>query len=162
MNCSPPGSSIHGVSQARILEWLPFPPPGDLPNPGIKHHLQVVSWIASCLLHSRWILYHWATRESLWEYILGKIFTSHLTSFYICLTSILFKPNIRHWGICIFSMNIIIMNRHCCLRLAHGYLSRDHKSYMSYCWFGRLSILWETISVLQVTWNSRLTDFCEF
>ena len=36
MNCSLPGSSIHGIFQARILEWLPFPPPGDLPNSGIK------------------------------------------------------------------------------------------------------------------------------
>ena len=25
-----------GILQARILEWLPGPPPGDLPNPGIK------------------------------------------------------------------------------------------------------------------------------
>ena len=30
------GSSVHGILQARILEWLPFPPPGDLPNPGIE------------------------------------------------------------------------------------------------------------------------------
>ena len=22
MNCSPPGSSVHGISQARILEWV--------------------------------------------------------------------------------------------------------------------------------------------
>ena len=36
MDCSPPGSSVHGILQARILEWLPFPSPGDLPNPGIK------------------------------------------------------------------------------------------------------------------------------
>ena len=35
-DCSPPGSSVHGFLQARILEWLPFPFPGDLPNPGIK------------------------------------------------------------------------------------------------------------------------------
>ena len=33
---SPPGSSVHGIVQARKLEWLPFPSPGDLPNPGIK------------------------------------------------------------------------------------------------------------------------------
>ena len=33
---SPPDSSVHGILQARILEWLPFPSPGDLPNPGIK------------------------------------------------------------------------------------------------------------------------------
>ena len=36
MECSPPGTSVCGVSQARILEWLPFPSPGDLPDPGIK------------------------------------------------------------------------------------------------------------------------------
>ena len=37
-DCSPPGSSVRGIFQARILEWsgLPFPPPGDLPNTGIK------------------------------------------------------------------------------------------------------------------------------
>ena len=81
MDCSPPGSSVHGIFQARVLEWgviafsqehwsvyiffvvsvaqacptlhdphglsmkfsrqeywrgLPFPSPGDLPDPGIK------------------------------------------------------------------------------------------------------------------------------
>ena len=36
ITCGPPGSSVHGILQARILEWLPCPPPGDLPNPGIK------------------------------------------------------------------------------------------------------------------------------
>ena len=35
MDCSPPGSSIHGIFQARVLSGLPFPSPGDLPNPGI-------------------------------------------------------------------------------------------------------------------------------
>ena len=33
---SPPGSSVHGISQARMLEWVPFPSPGDLPDPGIE------------------------------------------------------------------------------------------------------------------------------
>ena len=37
VDCSLPGFSIHGILQARILEWvLPFPSPGDLPNPGIE------------------------------------------------------------------------------------------------------------------------------
>ena len=31
-----PGSSVHGVSQARILEWVAISPPGDLPDPGIE------------------------------------------------------------------------------------------------------------------------------
>ena len=33
---SPPGSSVHGILQARILEWVAIPFPGDLPNPEIK------------------------------------------------------------------------------------------------------------------------------
>ena len=28
--------TVHGILQARILEWVAFPSPGDLPNPGIK------------------------------------------------------------------------------------------------------------------------------
>ena len=35
MDYSLPGSSVHGISQARILEWLPFPSPGDLSYSGI-------------------------------------------------------------------------------------------------------------------------------
>ena len=29
-------SSVHGILQARILEWVTIPSPGDLPDPGIK------------------------------------------------------------------------------------------------------------------------------
>ena len=36
MNCSPPGSSVHRILQARTLNGLLFPTPGDLPNPGIR------------------------------------------------------------------------------------------------------------------------------
>ena len=36
VDCSLPGFSVHGFLQARILEWSPFPSPGDLPDPGIK------------------------------------------------------------------------------------------------------------------------------
>ena len=34
-DCSPPGSSVHGIFQARILEWVAISP-GDLPDPGIE------------------------------------------------------------------------------------------------------------------------------
>ena len=36
INCSLPGSSVRGICQARILE-LPFPAPGDLPDPGSNY-----------------------------------------------------------------------------------------------------------------------------
>ena len=36
MDCSLPGSSVHGIFQARLMEWVAFPSPGDLPDPGMK------------------------------------------------------------------------------------------------------------------------------
>ena len=36
MDCSPPGSSVHGILQARVLEWGAVPSPGDLPDPGME------------------------------------------------------------------------------------------------------------------------------
>ena len=35
-DCSPPGSSVHGTLQARILEWAAISSSRDLPNPGIE------------------------------------------------------------------------------------------------------------------------------
>ena len=37
-DCSPPGSSVRGILQnsPRIRSGLPYPPPGDLPDPGIQ------------------------------------------------------------------------------------------------------------------------------
>ena len=45
MNCSPLGSSVHGISQARILEWLPFLPLGDLPDPGIFVNVYIIIYL---------------------------------------------------------------------------------------------------------------------
>ena len=36
MDCSLPSSSVHGISQARMLEWVAIPSPPDLSNPGIE------------------------------------------------------------------------------------------------------------------------------
>ena len=55
MDCNLPGSSVHGIFQARILEWLPFPPPGDLPNPGIEPR---------SLTSAGGFFTTWATREA--------------------------------------------------------------------------------------------------
>ena len=46
MDCTPPGSSVHGLLQASVLEWVAVLPTGNLPDPGINasslslsHHL---------------------------------------------------------------------------------------------------------------------------
>ena len=35
-DCSPPGFSVHGILQARLLERVAMPSSGDLPDPGIE------------------------------------------------------------------------------------------------------------------------------
>ena len=59
IDCSPPGSSVHGFSQRGYWSGLPFPPPGDLPNPGIK----LTSPQSPELTDE--FLYHWATWKAL-------------------------------------------------------------------------------------------------
>jgi len=41
MDCSLPGPSVHKIFQARILEGLPFPLPGDLPDSGTESEAPV-------------------------------------------------------------------------------------------------------------------------
>ena len=53
MDCSPPGSSVHGILQARILEWVAMPSSRDLPDCGMEPVSHYVSWIG------RQVLYHW-------------------------------------------------------------------------------------------------------
>ena len=56
MDYSPPGSSVLGIFQARILEWVAI-----FHSRGPSRPLD---WTQnSCV--GRWILYHWATREVL-------------------------------------------------------------------------------------------------
>ena len=59
MDSRPPGSSIHGILQASILEWIatPFSRGSSRPRDQTR-----VSFI-SCT--GRWILYHCATRSSI-------------------------------------------------------------------------------------------------
>ena len=54
MDCSLPGSSVHGILQARILEWVAMPSSRDLPGQGLNLHL----------LHCRKILYCWANGKA--------------------------------------------------------------------------------------------------
>ena len=39
MDCSLPGSPVHGVLQARTPEWVAISSSGDHPDPGSKPHL---------------------------------------------------------------------------------------------------------------------------
>ena len=47
MDCNPPGSSIHGIFRARILEWVAIPDPGIEPMSPTSPALQVDSLLLS-------------------------------------------------------------------------------------------------------------------
>ena len=52
MDCSPPGSSVHGVLQVRILEWVVIPFSRGSSRPRDQAHVSYVSCIG------RQVLYH--------------------------------------------------------------------------------------------------------
>ena len=51
MDCRMPGSSVHGILQARIVEWVAIPFSRDLPQPGIKPRSLELQVILYCLSH---------------------------------------------------------------------------------------------------------------
>ena len=77
MDWSPPGSSVHGILQARILEWVAMP--------SSRWSSQHRDWTHVCLhlLHCKWILYHLshlgspkfsiAQYEILWRFGMGSL-----------------------------------------------------------------------------------------
>ena len=82
MNCSLPGSSVHGVSQARTLEWVALSYSRRSSWPRDWNHITCIG---------RWILYYWATWEalthsdthththvSIFIYISESLFCTHL------------------------------------------------------------------------------------
>ena len=58
MDCSPSGSSVHGILQVRILEWVAIPSSRESSQPRARTHSSYVSCIG------RWVFYHWHHLEA--------------------------------------------------------------------------------------------------
>ena len=71
MDCSPPGSSVHGISQARILEWVAMSFSRGSSPPRDQTHLL-----------GRWIPYHWVTREDTHTHTHTHIYGSYVLFIY--------------------------------------------------------------------------------
>ena len=63
MDCSPPGSSVHRIFQARVLVWVAMPSSRGSSRPRDWTHVSYVSCIG------RWVLYHSCAT---WEAPLGR------------------------------------------------------------------------------------------
>ena len=122
MDCHLPGSSIHGILQARILEWVAIPSSRGFSQPG--------DWIqVSCIAGRLFTIWEWvAIPFSRWpsqprdqtqvSFIGVRLFTIWTTSeahialisfFYMWLSSF---SNTTHWRDCFFS--IICSYLFCC------------------------------------------------
>ena len=92
MDCSLPGSSVHGI-QVRILEWVVMPSSrgSEFPTQGSNPGLPQFRWILYCLSHQgsprilEWVAYPFS-RETSWprnwtgfSCIAGRFFTSWAT-----------------------------------------------------------------------------------
>ena len=59
LDCSLPGSSVRGISKTRILEWITFSSPGNIPDPEIELASPVTpaleihwtTWKALCVMY---------------------------------------------------------------------------------------------------------------
>ena len=68
MDCSPPGSSVHGILQARILEWvaIPFSRASSCPRDWTR--ISYVSWIGRGFFTTSAT---WEAPSWLWEWVLN-------------------------------------------------------------------------------------------
>ena len=103
MDCCPPGSSVYGIFQARILEWVPMSFFRGLPNPGMEHEspisfaLQAGSWPIYFNLKKRLWNFEWYPPSSKFQYVTAELsffFTHHFLR--------LFKISLFIWDWLVF------------------------------------------------------------
>ena len=110
MKYSPPGSSVRGISQVRILEWVATPSSRESSWP---KDLTQVFYIG------RFIFYHWATRETWGLYNnsffgsnFGPIFVSNLSVSlcYKVLWTIYSHHAVQYTPFVAFSLSLFLLN----------------------------------------------------
>ena len=95
MECSPPGSSVHGIfSRQEHWSGVPFPPPGDLPDPGIEPRFPVSPPVAG----------RFFTTSATWEarpHVRPQILTHFLLHFCVrpcghsCINTCVYKTTVK-------------------------------------------------------------------
>ena len=119
MDCNPPGSSVHGISQARVLAWVAIS--------FSRASSQSRDWTYICCI-GRQILYHWAPRGAplytiykihIHRHFILIIFIFHFilmhiyTHTYICHILFIHSSANEHLGWLLWAMMLWRwMNRH--------------------------------------------------
>ena len=109
MDCSSPVSPVHGILQAKILQWVAIP--------SSRASFRPKDWTHASyhLLHCWWILYHWATEKPiLLIFWLGRFsILSSMSWLYILdinpLSVISFANICSHSVSCFFFLSIVFL-----------------------------------------------------
>ena len=88
MDCSPPGSSIHGIFPGRVLEWVAMPSSRGSSHPSDQWNLG--------LLHHRQTLYHlsYPGRPIVLQNAINFLLSVFQIAFYFALTYPFYPPEI--------------------------------------------------------------------
>ena len=104
MDCNRPGSSVHSISQARILEWVATSSFRVSSRPRDQTRISCISHIDLGIKPAsppRWILYHRTTWEALILLVPLKTMQNAITFFKTLVISTSYVPNV--W----FTWNIL-------------------------------------------------------
>ena len=98
MDCSLPGSSVHGIFQQEYWSGWPFPTPGDVPRPGIEPTSLVFPALAG----------RFFTNSATWEaYIHNYIPTLYFQRFFISSVS----GDMQYLSFCVWLISLIMFPR---------------------------------------------------
>ena len=118
MDYSPPGSSVHGILQARILKWVVCPPQGIFLTQ--VQNLPLLCW-------GRWVLYHQCHLGSPTEYL--QVFNSSLG----LMSFVLLKHLYYCRGLIYLSGN----GEWRCLTFCWGRNERLQKTFVEFGWYSK-------------------------
>ena len=107
MGCSPPGSSVHGISQARILEWVAISLSRESSRHSDRTHV-------SCI--DRWILHHLSHqgRPCLFQILHISEITQYL-SFSVGLISFSVTSSRSFLSCCCKWLGFLLSHSSCCI-----------------------------------------------
>ena len=106
MDCSLPGSSVHGLFHEEYWSRVPFPSPGNLPNPGIepifhiagRHFTILATWVYSIVQIFYFFTDHFCNSIHYWKWdiedyiIVESIFPLNSINFCFIYFGVLFLP----------------------------------------------------------------------
>ena len=128
MNCGPPGSSVHGILQARILEWIAIPFSRGSSRPRDR------TWV-SCIANRFFTI--WATgkipREGSHSLLQGFFLNQGSNPGLLCCRQILY--HLSHWCACMlscFSRFRLFGTRPCQASLSIGFSKQGYWSGLHY------------------------------